>query len=339
MNFRKFFLTLFSIQIFLANPQIGLADEIILKNGDRLSGEILSLTKGVLKISTPYSKKIGLDKSQIKLLKTNHPVRVVLENGWKIKGRLTPTKEGLYSIKSAKSQHKAFISFDEISSINAPAKNPKAWNGKVYLGGSQQTGNTDRLTFSFGGEGELKLDMDRFELKFLTVYTEEDGKITSRNTYGRGQFDHFFNAKWYGLLSVEALNDKFKDLNLRMAVGPGLGYLVWDDDIKKLNFEAGITYFSEDLIDGADNQFMTGRLAGKFSYRFSDILSFKNETILFPSFESFGEYKLRNEAGINTRLGESWSLNLSHVLDYDNDAPSDVKQTDSNLILALQYDF
>ncbi len=320
-------------------PKQGYSDEIFLKNKDKISGEVLTLSKGILKISTPYSKSIELDKSQVKSLRTDHPVRVQLENGWSVKGKLNPTKDGLYSIKTTKSSRRAIIPFDEIVSINAPKVEPKNWKGKFFAGGTQQTGNTDRLTITFGGEGKLKLDTEEFEIKFRTIYTEEDDKITSRNTLGRGQYNHFFNEKWYGLLSLEALKDKFKNLNLRLAIGPGLGYVVWDDPIKNLKLEAGITYFSEDLKTGTDTQFMTGRFSGVFDYQFSENLSFKNKTILFPSFENVGEFTLRNEAGLSTRLAEAWSLNLSHILDYDNETPADVKAADSFLILALQYDF
>lgn len=340
MKLLSIFLTLsFVFCSSFISPKHGYADEIYLKNNDKISGEVLTLSKGILKISTPYSKNIELDKSQIKSLKTNHSVRVQLENGWSVKGKLHPTKDGFYSIKTAKSSRRAIIPFDEIVSINAPKEKPKIWKGKFFAGGTQQTGNTDRLTITFGGEGKLNLDTETFEIKFRTIYTEEDDKITSRNTLGRGQYNHFFNDKWYGLLSLEALKDKFKNLNLRLAIGPGLGYVVWDDQVKNLKLEAGLTYFSEDLKTGEDTQFMTGRFSGIFEYQFSEILSFNNKTILFPSFENVGEFTLRNEAGLSTRLAEAWSLNLSHILDYDNETPADVKAADSFLILALQYDF
>jgi putative salt-induced outer membrane protein YdiY len=334
-----FFMSFFVFCSFLFTPKHGYSDEIYLKNMDKISGKVLTMSKGILKISTSYSKSIELDKSQVKSLRTNHSVRVKLENGWSVKGKLNPTKDGLYSIKTTKSSRRAIIPFDEIISINAPKAEPKNWKGKIYLGGTQQTGNTDRLTISFGGEGKLKLDTERFEVKFRTIYTEEDDKITSRNTLGRGQYNHFFNDKWYGLLSLEALKDKFKNLNLRLAIGPGAGYVVWDDPIKNLKLEAGLTYFSEDLKSGVDTQFMTGRLSGIFDYQFSETLSFNNKVIIFPSFENVGEFTLRNEAGLSTRLAEAWSLNLSHILDYDNETPVDVKAADSFLILALQYDF
>ncbi len=339
MKLKSIFIVFCMTLILFSFPRSGYSDVVNFKNGDQLAGELLSLSKGILNFATIYSKKIEIDKSQIKSLRTNHSVRVQLRNGWKIKGKLRPTDEGLYSIRTGDANQKAFVEFEEITSINAPTEKPRAWEGKIHAGGSHQSGNTDRVTLNLGGEGNMKFGAERIELKFLTVYAEEDEKITSRNTFGRMQYDHYFSEKWYGLLSMEAFNDKFKNLNLRLAVGPGAGYHFWDDDVKTLKLEAGITYFSEDLKNGEDTQFMTGRLAEKFGYKFSKIFSFKNETVVFPSFEKIGDMKLRNEASLNTRMSEDWSLSLSHILDYDNDAPSGTGSSDSTTTFGLQYEF
>ena len=38
------------------------------------------------------------------------------------------------------------------------------------------------------------------------------------------QYDHYFTKKWYGILSMEALNNKLKNLKLRLAVWSGVGH-------------------------------------------------------------------------------------------------------------------
>ena len=56
--------------------------------------------------------------------------------------------------------------------------------GKIHTGGTHQSGNIDRVIFNLGGNGELKFNKERIELKFLTIYSEEYDNITSRNTFG-----------------------------------------------------------------------------------------------------------------------------------------------------------
>ena len=72
---------------------------------------------------------------------------------------------------------------------------------------------------------------------------------------------------------------------------------------------------------------------------FSEVFSFSNDMIVFPSFAKIGELKLRNEASLDTRLKEVWSLNLSHILNYNNDAPEGTGASDSMITFGLQHEF
>lgn len=80
------------------------------------------------------------------------------------------------------------------------------------------------------------------------------------------QYDHYFTEKWYGLLSMKALNDKLKNLNLRLALLSGVVHHLKDDDVKSLKLEVGVTYFSE-------------------------VFSFSNDMIVFPNFSKTGGTK------------------------------------------------
>ena len=56
--------------------------------------------------------------------------------------------------------------------------------GKIHTGGTHQSGNIDRVIVNLTGDGKLKFNKERIELKFLTIYSEEYDNITSRNTFG-----------------------------------------------------------------------------------------------------------------------------------------------------------
>jgi putative salt-induced outer membrane protein YdiY len=135
------------------------------------------------------------------------------------------------------------------------------------------------------------------------------------------------------------LHDKFKNLNLRAVVGPGVGYQVWDDPIKFLLFEAGLSYFSEDRTEGEDDDWLTGRLSGSVHYHFNETLQFKDYLIIYPNLEQGGEFQLRNEATLTSGIGFNWSLRLASIYEHDSDAPVDVAKDDWQWILGLQYDF
>jgi putative salt-induced outer membrane protein YdiY len=135
------------------------------------------------------------------------------------------------------------------------------------------------------------------------------------------------------------LSDEFKDLNLRTVVGPGIGYQVWDNPNKSLGLEAGVSYFSEDRIEAEDNQWITGRLAGNLMWKLFEPISFTDYLVIYPSFEDFGEYQLRNEAALISPLTSGWSLKLTNIVEHDSNPPVDVEKSDIYWLLGLAYDF
>jgi len=293
------------------------ADEIILKNGDRLTGTVTKLEKGTLTLITEYSEPVNIRE----------------------KGKLKTDVDGRLKVEPSLERETAIIYWNNVIAINPSPVIPPKWKGNVTLGANLQTGNTDRSTVSVGAEAIRKTEQDRFSLRFLLNYAEENDEITVRNTYGSSKYDYFFTKSWYGYLAVEMLNDKFRDLNLRTVVGPGVGYQIWDDPIKFLLFEIGVSYFSEDLKKGEDDNWITGRVAGNFSYTFWDKIIFSEQFIVYPSLENFGEYQLRNEAAVTSALGAKWALKFTNILEHDSDPPEGVKKSDLYWILALQYSF
>jgi putative salt-induced outer membrane protein YdiY len=311
------------------------ADEITLKNGDRLSGTVVNAKVGRLHFTTPYAAKVPVRMDQIETIVTDEPVTLRFHGTQVLKGRLE-TRDGQIYVLAGDARGDTLIAWDQVRSINVP---DITWSGNIFLGGAHQSGNTDRMSISLGAEAVRRSLNDRFSLSFLYNYAEEDGELTTRDAYGAMKYDYFFTAKFYGLLSAELLKDKFKDLNLRAVVGPGLGYQVWEEARKSLAFEAGVAYFSEDRIEGEDEQWATARLAAVFHYQFFPWLRFADTFILYPHLEDLGEYTLRNDASLITGLGSAWSLRLGNLWERDSDPAPDVKKDDFRTTVSLQYSF
>ncbi|WP_305042613.1 DUF481 domain-containing protein [Geoalkalibacter sp.] len=317
------------------HPQAAAADEILLINGDRISGTVTQAKGGQLFINTPYASNLAINMNEIAAINTDAPLTLRFHGTDVIQGRLL-TRDGQVHLVPEQGRGELAIAWDEVRSINVP---DVLWSGNVFLGGAQQSGNTDRISLTFGADAVRRSLEDRFSLGFLYNYAEEDGEVTTRNAYGAMKYDYFFTPRFYGLLSVELLNDKFKDLNLRAIVGPGVGYQIWDDARKALALEAGLAYFSEDRRDGEDDQWFTARLAAIFRYELTSWLRFTDTLIVYPQLESFGDYVLRNDAALITALGASWSLRLGNIWERDSAPPSGIKKDDFKTSLALQYSF
>lgn len=315
------------------------ADEVILHNGDRLTGFIRQMDKGVLILETDYSDPIKIQQSKIKSISTELPAEVRLLSGEAFKGTLRPHEDNRLSVEATEERGAVSIAWEKVSAVNPPPVQPSRWQGNVAVGAGLQTGNTDRISANVGVDFMRKALRDRYSLRFLYNYAEDDDEVIARNIFGALKYDYFFTKAFYGFLAMELLSDEFKDLNLRTIVGPGVGYQLWDDEIKSLLFEAGLSFFSEDLDEGSDDQWITGRLASQIRWKIFDKIVFTDYLLVYPSLEDIGAFKLRNEAGISSAIGTGWSLKLSNILEHDSDPPMDIEKNDMYWVLGLQYSF
>jgi len=314
------------------------ADQILLKNGDRLTGTVVKAEKGILTLKTAYAEKLEIQADAVQSITTEQPVDVRLQGGEMVSGPLKGTA-GELQVLAGPERGATTIAWPQVASINVPPPPPSIWNGNMFLGAYKQSGNSDRTSASLGGEATRRSARDRFSLGLLYNYAKEDNQLSARDTYGAIKYDYFFTQKFYGYLGVELLKDRFKDLNLRTIVGPGVGYQLWDEPIKSLALEAGLAYFSEDRITAADDQWLTARLGARFRYKLSEQVTFTDNLTIYPNLEAGGQFTARNEAALVTTIAGPWSLRLANILEHDSDPAAGIKKNDSKSSVNLQYSF
>ncbi|NWF55494.1 MAG: DUF481 domain-containing protein [Syntrophaceae bacterium] len=317
----------------------GLADEIVLVNGNILTGAIEKLEGGKLTLKTDYSQPVEIEIAKIKKITTNRPIDLYLVSGEALKGKIATVEGGKIAVETTPGQPSRTVELTKVAGMVTPPKVPPKWRGNIALGASMQTGNTERKGASVGAEAIWKSEADRFTGRFLWNYAEDKDDITARNAYGLLKYDHFFSKQVYGYLALEAYNDEFKNWRLRYVVGPGVGYQFWDDEVKFLLFEGGLAYSYEDLYEGQNKDYLAARLAADFRYKFGKYLSVGDQLVIYPSLEYGGEYTLRNEAYILSPVGAGWNLKLSNIWDRNSEPPPGIEKDDFLWILALQYAF
>ena len=208
------------------------------------------------------------------------------------------------------------------------------------MGGNASEGNTDEINASLDLEATMRTENVRFNIRFLYNYGEDDNRVTTRNWLGSLKYDYFLNS-WYTYLAVEMYNDKFEDVDLRTAAGPGLGYQFWDEASKSLALEAGMTYLSENLKEGEDDQWINARFAGDLMIRIFESVTFREQPLVYVNVEDTDKVLIRNEASIRTAIGTAWALRLTSIIKHDTQPSEekDVLKTDYDWIFALELSF
>ena len=325
------------LTVFLVYPGFGSADEVILENGDRLTGTVVKMENDVLTLKPDYTQQpVEIKAAKIKQLRTDSDVTLKLATGEILKGKIVSEKEGVLAVQATPERASTAVELKSVAVINPP---PVTWEGSVTVGGSSQSGNTNTDAFSVAANATRRTEQDRIAFSYLYNYAEQDKRMTARNQYGTMDYDYFFTKSFYGYAALELLNDTFQDIELRTTAGPGVGYQIWEDPVKALALEAGASYVSETHKSGPDDDYWAARLGLNFRYNVLSFLVFTDRFLYFPSLESSGQYTLRNEAGVAAPLGSKWALHLSYILQYNSEPASGVKKTDNTWIAGLQYSF
>jgi hypothetical protein len=192
------------------------ADEIVLENGDVITGKVTKLEKGVVTVTTAYSEPVSINASKISKITTDEAVEVHLIGGEVIRGALSSSGPGRVVVAPTGTREGVVISWDKVESVNPPPPVVK-WTGNISIGATSQSGNTERTSVSVGGDPEKRIDRATFRL----LYNYRRRTLTARNVYG--SLNTIFSLKSSTVISVEMSSDKFKNIRFRNIVGPGVG--------------------------------------------------------------------------------------------------------------------
>jgi len=315
------------------------ADKIVLENGDTLTGTIEKVVDGKLTLKTDYAGPIEIQVAKIKEIFTDNPVEVRLLSGEVFKGKIKTVEDNRLVVEESPERPAATIEMKSIASINLPPPPRVKWGGSIAAGGNLQSGNTDRAGASVAIQLSRKTEKDRISFRYLFNYGEENDDVTTRNHYGEARYDYFFTPKFYAYFDWNGYNDRFSDTRFRTFVGPGVGYQFWDDKIKFLLFEAGLSYFNWTRYVGDDTDGVSARLGLDFRYQIFKWLAFSEKFQFYPTIGEGGLYFIRNEAALTAPLGAGFSLRLANIIDYNSEPEPGFKTTDVQWIGAIQYSF
>jgi putative salt-induced outer membrane protein YdiY len=327
----------FTVLLFLNSA---LADEVYLKNGDLLTGDILSTEEDRLVIQTDYAKKVKVQLDKVVCLTSDKEVTLLLKNKEKMVGLIGCPELGSIQLMDQGTGETMEIPVSDLKAINPPPPPPPVtYKALVNLGGAINEGNTETRTFNSSGRFQARSKRHRLNLEGKFNYGESEGEENERNWLLGAKHDYFVSKKIYAYLRPLAEYDKFQDLDLRLVVSAGPGYQVIDTETTSLFAEAGPAYFYEDYGDAGDKDYLAARWAAGLKFDIiRDKLKFFHLHELFQDLTADEGLFLRTEQGIRLSLIKNLFLNFQVDYQYKSDPPEGNKSSDTALILGVSYE-
>ncbi|MCP1674965.1 putative salt-induced outer membrane protein YdiY [Natronocella acetinitrilica] len=318
------------------------ADTLLLDNGDRISGTLIRLGDGRVEFRQQVtSTTVNINWDRVAGLTTDDVVRVLLNDGTEIAGRIVEAEDGRLRMDSVNLDAPvsfALTSVAEISGPSTPERDRVRTTGNIAAGGNFTRGNTRSEAYNANGNFEARTNVNRFRLAGDVNQAKDDGVLVRDNASATARYDHFLSDRVYANSSVSLNRNRFKDLRLRTAAGAGFGYQFFDSPRRSLSSELGVSYVNQDFYDAENESNPAGRWAIDYEERlFGASLRLFHSQEGLVSLEKAGEFLVQTRTGLRFPLMFGLTGTLQANVDYDNDPPGDRRKTDQAYVATIGY--
>jgi len=322
------------------------ADEVVLENGDRLTGEIQHVRDGKLSLKTPYSKDpVVIDFGSIQGLKTETSITVQLEDGSRVEGPAEMTEDGQVRIIPTGAGPVVIGDITAIKGINPPPD--ITYKGDLTAAAGYTTGNTETVNTNVDGKFVVRSKRQRGTLTGAWNYAEDTKTPSARNANGSFQYDFFFTKKLYGYANTLMEFDTFQDLAFRSTLGAGLGYQFLETSRTNLSAELGASWVHQNYY-APDNTYDPDYASGRWAINL-EVKIIPDKIVLFHFDEGyFGfedkedlgyDFLLRTKTGLRFTLVKDFFTSIQVNVDYNNAPVQDKEKVDTAFLFGLGYAF
>ena len=328
----------FVVALLLGAPLVGRADEIVLTNGDRITGSVRSLTDSKLVVNTEYAGDIKIDLSKIASVQTDAEMTLVLQDDGRLYGKLTGDGKRLQI--DSETAAPQIVERDRIAELHRGRVTGEEWStsGRVTLGASDSEGNTNVRRANLDAELITRNYRNRITLGGRGNYATDEDRETESNALVYGKYDRFLSRKWYVYASTSFENDKFRDIYLRSTVGVGTGYQIYESKLTNLQVEAGLEYVNTNYDTAPTEDYPGLRLATRYDrWLWEDVTQFFFDGSVTMSLEAYEDAFARVQTGLRFPLRNGFLASLQLNVDWDGNPAPDRESIDRTLILGLGY--
>jgi putative salt-induced outer membrane protein YdiY len=356
--------TRFSALLLLLLAVPALADQIVLKNGDRLTGSIKKSDGKVVVIKTDAAGEVTVKFDAIQTLTSAGELSVTL-GGKTVKGdRVTvqdekvvvATKSG--PVEAPKSTVTMMRNPEEQVAFEK-SLHPgllEGWNGGLNLGFALTRGNSQTKNLNIAFNAVRTGFHDKLLLYETSIYAANDLPTatphTTANAVGGGvRYDHDLTPRLFAFVNGDFYHDGLQFLDLRAIFGGGLGVHVIKSNATVLDLLAGANYTHESYSSfvlattpPTEVASVTRSLAGltlgdSFVHKVGKGTVITQGLLFYPDLTHTGEYRGTFNLGTVTKINKWFGWQNSFADIYVSDPPGGTKKNDLQLATGLNFTF
>jgi len=293
------------------------ADQVVLKNGDRLTGTITKSDDKTLLIKTEFAGDVTVQWPAVQEVTSTQPLHITTANGKTVAGPVT-TADGSLAVATATSGTVS-VAKGDVTALRSDAEQTayekslhpgllQGWAGGANVGFALTAGNSDTRSLALAFTADRKTLHDEISLYDNTVYATNNAagaspSTTANSNQAGARYDRNFNPRLFGFVGADFQTNALQELNLRTVLGGGLGYHAIKTDRTTLDFLVGPNYTREDY-DTVTNSFAALSLGEELSHKLGASTVLTQKLYFFPDLSDTGQYRAAFNFGSVTKLSK-----------------------------------
>ncbi|MFC5863982.1 YdiY family protein [Acidicapsa dinghuensis] len=375
---RAFFSNAFLLLGITALATAALADTVVLKNGDHLTGSVTQVDGGKLTLHTDYAGDIAIAFDQVVSVKTEKPVVLSLNSKEGKKtvtrkveiteinrttdGFTVVTKEGPETVAKA-----------GLTTVRTPAAQTAweqsqhpgilhGWTTTANVSFALARGNSNTTTLGTGITAQRPTPTDKTSIYFNDIYAHttvvtngiSDTSTTADNIGAGLRYDHNVNPKTFVFGTTDFFEDQLQYLDLRSVVGGGFGWHAFKRPKQQMDVLGGLVWTHENYstvpendsttpitpaVPPVTNSFAALDFGETYNAKVGANSIFTEQAYIFPDLQDTSQYRFTLNSGITTKIKSFLSWQTTVSDVYVTDPPAGTKDNDFILTTGLGFTF
>jgi putative salt-induced outer membrane protein YdiY len=323
-------------------------DLVVMKNGDRFTGEIKKLEDGILYFKSSYMlESVQLDWVQVDKIESRDQFFITLKSGKRYTGHIEKSGAEISAVETVRIEAENKPLHIEPSDVVAIQQSEKSFwsqlNGSIDYGLRYTSGNS-ALSSSLSAGVDYQRTKDLTRLTTSSQFnTQSSGPSTNRYTFD-GQYFRQISERWFygGLLDL--LKSDQQDLDLRTTFGGVIGRSVVRTERTNFRLFGGLVFSREHYFPETE-QLATTRQNGEaligaqfYTFRFK-VLDFRSSAMVYPSLSDPGRVRLSSDSTLHIELIKDFYWDFHLYENFDSRPPVNAARNDVGVTTGIGWKF
>lgn len=320
---------------------------VIMKNGDRMTGELKKMENGFLYFKADYmADTVQLDWKLVERLESKDTFSVVLNNGARETGVIRKSPEANDMAEgfliqsagvSAAARNSDVVAITPVQDTFLHQLTGSINYGFDFTGGSSSTQST------FSGGAIYRSERWAGKLEGSSVFSRQNGARNSGRNTVDAYYYNYRGANWFVAGTAGFLTSFQQDLSARTTLGAGLGMDVIRSSTESLQLIGGALFYNETYSPPAAARSGRGSdaqlLIQYTKYAFTKF-QITVQAGAFPSLTTQpGRVRLGIQSSVKRDLGKNVNLLFSLYENYDNRPPVQAGKNDFGTSTSIGWTF